>query len=407
MGSTGGGLLSLVGTTWGSHLPNGPASNQFLNITVDLDGVVWCGSGDLSGRGLYRFDGTEWTSFTKTNSALPANEVYRMSTACDGSVWGSTYGRGVVEIPRGQKRPDSAHVFGRNVGMMGLINDTSFVVVSNVVCDGQGNTWMSIVLPVDKNLLVVRKPNGKWQTIPVIVNGTKMADLQDRPVDRCLAVDAYDNLWVVIRDASNKGIASLDNRGSIDSTVAYQITTSNGLPSNEVKTIVADRDNNLWVGTDRGIAIVLNVGTPLATGAIASYKPLSGVVINCIAIDPLNQKWVGTPEGVILLSADGTQTLATYTVENTAGKLMENDVKSIAIDAKTGTVYFATISGLASLTTAAAAPRSSFDELTVFPNPFVVPGGSLLTVSGLVENSNLKILTMDGRWSAAFRLRAD
>jgi hypothetical protein len=139
------------------------------------------------------------------------------------------------------------------------------------------------------------------------------------------------------------------------------------------------------------------VGNPLATGAVASYKPLSGVVINCIAVDPLNQKWVGTPDGVILLTPDGTQTLATYTVENTAGKLMENDVKSIAIDEKSGTVYFATTSGLASLTTAAAAPRSSFEELAVFPNPYIVPGGSLLTVSGLVENSLLKIVTVDGR----------
>jgi ligand-binding sensor domain-containing protein len=397
VGSVLGGLLTLGTSAWNSHLPNGPNSNQFLNITVDPQGVVWCGSGDLTGSGLYRFDGTEWTSFTKLNSSLPANEVHRLSTACNGSVWASTYGRGIVEIPAGQKQPDSAHVFGRNVGMIGLATDPNYIVVSNAVCDGQGNTWMTVVLAADKNLLVVHNADGTWGYIPVIINGIKLTNLQDRPVDRCLAVDAYDNLWMVTRDAAFKGIATLGNRGTIDSTVSNLLTTANGLPSNEVKTIVIDRENDLWVGTDRGIAIVLNVADPSARDAIAKYRPLSGVVVNCIAVDPLNQKWVGTPDGVFLLSSDGTQTLATYTVENTAGKLMDNDVKSIAIDGTSGTVYFATSFGLASLTTPAAAPQASFDELTVYPNPYLVPNTSLLTVSGLVENSSLKILSVDGR----------
>ena len=97
---------------------------------------------------------------------------------------------------------------------------------------------------------------------------------------------------------------------------------------------------------------------PKRKGGIAAYKPLTGQMINTIAVDALNQKWVGTNEGVILLSADGTQVLAQYTVQNTGGKLIDNDIKSIAVDPGTGTVYFGTRSGLASLTTPAAAPRS-------------------------------------------------
>jgi len=114
-------------------------------------------------------------------------------------------------------------------------------------------------------------------------------------------------------------------------------------------------------------------------------------------VDPLNQKWVGTTEGVFLLSPDGTQTLASYTVENTQGKVIDNDVKTIGVDKKTGTVYFGTTYGMASLTTAAAAPKASFDVLTLYPNPFLVPTGTPLTVSGLVENASLKIVAIDGR----------
>jgi sugar lactone lactonase YvrE len=395
VGSSGGGVLTLS-TTWTSHSPSGPNASSFLNIVADLDGVIWAGSADQNGSGMYRYDGTGWTNYTTTNSALPSNEVYRMSVACDGTVWASTYGRGIVEIPRGSTRIDSSRIYGRNVGMIGIPNDLNYVVPGNAVCDSRGNTWMTNVLAADKNLLILRRPDGTWRFLPVLVGGVKLTNLMDRPVDRCLAVDAFDNVWSTIRDAAYRGIMSLGNGGTIDSTVAILLTADDGLPSNEVKTIVVDRDNDLWVGTDRGIAIILDPSNPRRSGGIAAYKPLNGLVINTIAVDPLNQKWVGTTDGVFLLSPDGTQTLASYTVDNTAGKLMDNDIKSIAFDGKTGTVYFGTASGLASLTTAGAAPRASFDELTVFPNPYHVPGATPLTVSGLVENSSMKIVSMDG-----------
>ena len=42
VGTTGGGILT-YSPSWVSHLPNGPNSNQFINLTVDFDGVLWCG----------------------------------------------------------------------------------------------------------------------------------------------------------------------------------------------------------------------------------------------------------------------------------------------------------------------------------------------------------------------------
>lgn len=396
VGSTTAGLLQNGGTSWTSHKPNGPNSNQFLNVVVDPDGIVWCGSGDVSGRGLFRFDGKVWTTYTMTNSVLPSNDIYRMSVGCDGTVWASSYGRGLIGIPRGTTTIDSAWVFGRNVGMMGLAADPNYIVVSNAVCDSRGAVWTSIVLAGDKNLFAVRSAAGTWSYIPAMIGGVKMASLMDRPVDKCLAVDAFDNVWAVVRDAAYRGVISLGNQGNLDSTAAFHLTAANGLPSSEVKTIMVDTDNDLWIGTDRGIAIVLEPSNPTRSGGIAAYKPLNGLVVNTITVDPLNQKWVGTTEGAFLLSPDGTQTLASYTVENTAGKLMDNDVRSISVDAKTGTVYFGTLSGLASVTTPAAAPRESFDGLTVYPNPFIVPSTTPLTISGLVAGSDLKIVAIDG-----------
>jgi len=391
-----GGVLTYQGT-WQSHVPSGPASNQFLSVAVDQASVLWAASGDANGSGFYRYNGTDWKSFSQDGSPLPTNNYYRISVGCNGSVWASAYGRGIVEVPSGSDRVDSQHVFGQNVGMVGVPGDNPFIVTSTVACDGHGNTWMSIVNPSNKNVLAVRRADGTWKLLPLIIGNAKISFLMDRPVDRCLAVDAFDNLWATVREGSYKGVVSLGNRGSIDSTAAFQITSANGLPSDEIQTIVVDNSNEIWIGTDRGIGIILDPSNPLRDGAIAQYRPLTGVVINTIAVDALNQKWVGTTEGAVLLSPDGTQVLAYYTVENTAGKLIDNDIKSIAFDPQSGIVYFGTVSGLASLTTASPAPKPSFDKLSVSPNPFIVPGTGQLLIDGLVENSTVKVLSIDGR----------
>jgi hypothetical protein len=215
-------------------------------------------------------------------------------------------------------------------------------------------------------------------------------------VDKVLAVDGSDNLWMAVRDLSFRGVASLQNGGAIDSTAAFLLTTSNGLPSNGVQTVIVDQDNTVWVGTDAGIAIITDPTNPMGQNGIAAYKPLLGVSVNCITVDPLNQKWVGTPEGVVVFSPDGTSEIATYSVESTNGQLIDNDIRSIAIDRTSGTVYFASAPGLASLTTSFAAGAVSVTKLLPFPNPFYLPTSTPLTIKGFLSGSSLKILSVNG-----------
>ncbi|MGA9121637.1 MAG: two-component regulator propeller domain-containing protein [Bacteroidota bacterium] len=394
VGTNGGGLAVLNGSAWSFHAPNGPNSNEFTGVTVDQNGIVWAASGPANGSGIYRYDGASWTSYTTANSVLPANEFYRMSVGCDGSVWGSSWGWGMVEFPNGGTTLDSAHIFNANVGMAGVSNNPSFIVGSNVVCDGAGNLWVSVLGAVDRNILAVRKPDGSWRHLPVIYGGVKLSNLVEFAVDRALAVDGQDNLWATVRDPSNRGIACFLNGGVIDSVARVMLTSANGLPSDAVTTVVVDQENTVWIGTDKGIAIVLDPSNPRSS--VAAYKPLLGETVNTIAVDALNQKWVGTPEGVVLLSPDGTQQLASYTVETTNGKLIDNDILSIAADPKTGVVYFASASGLASLYTTAAAPVETPAGFTVYPNPYRVPSASALTIDGLLGNSKIKILSANG-----------
>jgi ligand-binding sensor domain-containing protein len=398
VGTAGRGLVDFDGA-WRSHIPNGPNSNQFISVTVDPAGSIWGASGySGNGKGFYRFNGRDWKSFTAADNGLPTDDYFRLSVGCNGGLWASSWGRGAVEMPAGSDSIDPGRIYGRNVGMVGLPNDTNYIVVSSVGCDGAGNVWMTVINAADGNVLVARDPAGTWSRIPVSYGGVTLTSLTDNiPIDRSFAFDAFGNLWAASRDRTFRGVLAFANGGAIRGTARYFLTENNGLPSNEIRTLVTDRDNDIWIGTDRGIAIVLDPERPTSAGAIAAYRPLNGLTINTIAVDPLNQKWIGTPEGVILLSPDGTQQVASYTVDNTGGKLIDNDVRSIAIDPRTGTVYFGTANGLSSLSTAGPAPVPAFDVLQVYPNPFRIPAESPMTVDGLVENSSLKILAVDGR----------
>jgi len=408
VGSQAGGVLT-VDTAWTSHLPNGPNSNSFPSVTVNSDGIVWGASGSSNGQGFYRYNGKNWKSFTSQNSPLPGNDYYRVSTGYNGSVWASSWGQGIVEIPRGSDAIDPSRIYGRNVGLVGLASNPDYIVTSTVACDAQGNTWTAVIRPEDKRHLVMRRADCDtcWDRIPVYLNNVQMIYLLEAGIHKCLAIDTYGNLWAGVREG-NLGVISLGNRGATtDSTVAFYLTTVDGLPSNGITDLVVDLDGQVWVGTDRGIAIILDPQNPKRTGGIVSYPQFSGTVVNCIAVDALNQKWVGTTDGVRVYSPDGTQQVATYSVASTNGKLIDNDVKSIAVDSRTGTMYFGTLSGLASLKTLVITPKSSFENLQIHPSLFTIPSDNPViigskdedsnTLGGLYENWTVKILSIDGQ----------
>lgn len=52
-------------------------------IAQTADGYLWLGTDE----GLARFDGYEFTIFSKTDGGLPANSITALAAAADGSLW--------------------------------------------------------------------------------------------------------------------------------------------------------------------------------------------------------------------------------------------------------------------------------------------------------------------------------
>jgi hypothetical protein len=171
---------------------------------------------------------------------------------------------------------------------------------------------------------------------------------------------------------------------------------------------VEDKDGTVWVGTDIGpflfhgiskvfdkeysasrVKIPRNDGTSYADYLLESEK------IRCIAVDGANRKWIGTEEtGTYLLSENGLETIHHFTTENST--LPSNSIISIAINPVSGEVFFGTPSGIVSFQSDAAEGGRVFNNVYAYPNPVRETYTGIITITGLVKDTNVKITDLNG-----------
>jgi|GEM_PF-1346373 Predicted periplasmic ligand-binding sensor domain len=138
-----------------------------------------------------------------------------------------------------------------------------------------------------------------------------------------IAIDSVGNKWF---GTNSGGVLEFD--GSVWSTY----TTTNGLVSNNVFSITIDKSGNKWFGTNNGGISKFN-GTTWTTYTTA-VNGLTYTPVNAIAVDRLGNEWFG---GGGLSMFDGT----TWTTYKTYNVIVNNIVKSIAIDGQ-GNAWIAT-----------------------------------------------------------------
>lgn len=390
------------GVRW-TALPPGPASGRFVSVAVDEGGWVWAATGKTAGEGFMSFDGSAWRSFTSaSHPALRWNDYFAVSAGPGNVKYVGGWGPGLAVIG-----PDNEleTVLSTASGLPPTVGTDPFVVVGGVGFDRNGTAWIAPRTPPGDTTLVTRAPDGTLDYVtgcmfePAGAGGACVTRSQTRVLTD-VVIDDFGTKWFAnynrFETEGPLGLYYYNETRALPGTREGwgKMTDLDGLPSNQVWSLAADRFGDLWVGTNLGIAIIYSPLNPKAS--VAPYRPLPDQIVQDIAVDPLNRKWVATKRGVFLLSQDGTTVIERYTVESTGGRLLDDDVASIAIDPRTGVVWFGTEKGLSGLSTPAAAPNRSFGSLTVYPNPFAVPAATPLTVDGLVAGSSLKVFTVDG-----------
>ena len=322
------------------------------------------------------------TSFGSGLLEMYRDEVIKLYTPSNSSLTSA-----VAEKPQTYTRTDCA-MFD-NQGYLWVLNTSA---TNNIhIIDANGNTIAKYNLYSDgvrvplytPGEILVDHRNPTWKWIPLCRYNTGLILLQDNgtPTDPTDDKVTYHTEWY---DQNGKPV----------------------LPES-IFSLAQDRDNTMWVGTNKGLFLIpatidfttsnrcerviigRNDGTQLGDYLLENEQ------INSIVVDGGNRKWIGTASsGVFLLSPNGEETIEHFTSENSP--LPSNNVLSIAIQESTGEVFFGTGQGLVSYMSDAIEPATDFNEIYAYPNPVHPNYKGLITIRGLMANTQVRIVDANG-----------
>jgi hypothetical protein len=204
--------------------------------------------------------------------------------------------------------------------------------------------------------------------------------------------------------SSSSGLIGYSERNG--TPLLRSLSTSQNLPSVDVRSIALDNDDNLWIGTPKGLRVLFGVSRMFTLDNVQAStiiieeggkvgELLSNQFITAIEVDGNNQKWVSTANaGVFLFSEDGKETLEHFTKDNSP--LPSSSIRSLAYDETTGQIYIGTPIGLVAFQGNASSPGENLSNVEVYPNP-VRPGYTgEVTVRGLLADCVVKITDIVG-----------
>jgi len=276
--------------------------------------------------------------------------------------------------------------------------------------DKDNNLWMVNMKSLD--VLKVRKADNTWASLhyPTILNREAGKLFISKNGYKWLFFQSTPDLFV-INDRGTPFNTSDDQTRLFNSRSKFQENSGGEITVVSPQTfrcMVEDKNNAIWIGTDMGPLIISNPEnifndnftvdrikiTREDNENLADYL-LETELINDIAVDGGNRKWIATgSSGVFLLSPDGQETIHHFTTENSP--LTSNAITSLAIDDKTGEVFIATSSALYSFKSDAMEGAPSYSDVYAYPNP-VRPGYTgMITITGLMERSVVKIADVQG-----------
>ncbi len=291
-------------------------------------------------------------------------------------------------------------IYNKDNSSLSVANSTDYVRIPDMTYDSDGNLWI-LNFQTDNSLTVYTK-DGTWKNFNVGIEGSE-------PEKILVAQDG--KIWMV--QARYKGIVVYDPGDDIldetdDRSKKLTIKDELGNVLNmNVISIAQDLDGVIWVGTTEGVLtfynpegvfddpnfhaerIILEIGDGIGQ-YLMKYE-----TVTSIAIDGANRKWFGTSSsGVYLMNSSCTRELLHFTTENSP--LVSNRIQKVVIDQKTGEVYFSTDKGIVSFRSDATEAKPYFDKPYVYPNPVRPDYTGYITLTGLVQDADVKITDIAG-----------
>ncbi|MDL2222215.1 T9SS type A sorting domain-containing protein [Parabacteroides sp. OttesenSCG-928-N08] len=404
---------------------NSPKRNYAAFMTLHNNKLLVAGGDKWQDRNwvvgtLMVYEDNSWYNFDESAiaklSGVSLNDV--VSVAVDPRdethYFASTWGEGVYEF----KENEFVERYTLTNSSLGSTNGKDRSVrVTALKYDRYNNLWMTNS-EVDDRCIHVYTAEGKW----ISLTGEGYLALNDQYMVDYIHIAENNQKWVLIVRGNAKGVFFLDDNGTIEDTsddktrhvgtggfttyINGQATTIN---ASTFFSVAEDKNGYMWLGSNMGPIICSNPARALShpnevvvanrivrkdeEGQLGYF--LDGQNIRAIAVDGGNRKWLGTEtDGLYVLNEDGSETLYHFTSDNSP--LPSNYIKSLAINQTTGEVFIGTDKGIMSYMGGATEGSESYSEVYAYPNPVRPDYDDMVTITGLMTDSNVKITDLNG-----------
>jgi len=228
-----------VGTVWDIIRNQCLPSNHISEISANEQGIfVACGARAAYSRGFGWLNNVgEWTTFT-SDSVIPSNHVHRCVTAPNGRIWfclnafdDDTASVMVFSFDPHNDNDEWLLLKNRYNGMEGSHG------IWDIEFDNNNNMYLALSGPSDKLWVI----DSSLNTVSFL--GVRMPEFNVE-----IAIDSAGKIW---RTLAKFGLIMFDRNDDSE----YSFTESDGLISDNARGCAVDRNNNLYVATDAGLAI--------------------------------------------------------------------------------------------------------------------------------------------------------
>lgn len=392
------GLVTNQNNTFQTFFPNSPAyldnsriafgNNQFCITTGGYDNTL---NPKLKRLGFFRFENGEWKNFNNSNAQnainIPnmADLTSLMYSPIQKNWFFGSFGEGILV----QKENGSTEIWNASTPSTSLTTDaTGRIRITGIATENNGDTWFLQYQPNHSSpYLHVRRNNGTWQGF--LATQTEANQGIDLFIDKNgfkWVRLATGGLWV-FDDKTNRSRLLLSNSG--------------GLPDNFVNSITQDKDNQIWIGTNRGVGVLFNpnrifeFSTNFFAPIYQTRPLLRSEIVTKIVVDGGNRKWIATQNGLWLFNPDGTQQLEYWNENNSP--LYQNQINDLSLHPETGELFILSDKGIVSYRTNSSEATENFTKISIFPNPVRPDFEGEVGITGVAENSIIKITDVAGR----------
>jgi hypothetical protein len=383
-----------------TYLPEGPTNNQVYDIFYNNGSVFvapggrrWTGANIYYWADVFEFTDEKWSDLLTTNydSISSLRDVCNIAAYGSGSYYAATWGYGLIEV----KNKLVTRVFNSE-NTEGILGN----YISGSVFDKNGNLWL--VNRSSDRPFVVKTPAGKWY------NYAYSGEFSNKTTHKVICTNNND-MWAISQRGDGIFVWNPKATPEIEADDDYRyfdVRDTDGTLSSEVYDIAEDQDGSIWLGTANGVAVYDYPSSVYTDNVVYARVPqlvvdgylkdlLDGEVVTAIAVDGANRKWLGTEGGgLFLVSADGTQEIMSWNVDNS--KLLSNTITALEINKLTGEVFIGTDLGLQSFMGTATEAQANFSSIYAFPNPVKEGYDGLITIRGLMYQTNVKITDLAG-----------